>query len=60
MYYQWQENGSDLVSATGASLTLTNLQLGVYFIDVVVNNGVGTAISPSAELDVVPSSVGEQ
>jgi hypothetical protein len=57
--YQWQENGTNIVSATGTSLTLTNVQLGIYYISVEVSNGLGLIMSSSAELDAVPSGIGE-
>jgi hypothetical protein len=61
LYYQWQENGTDIVSATGTSLTLstTNFQTGSYYISVVVANGVGIVTSRSALLKVTSSGEGE-
>jgi formylglycine-generating enzyme required for sulfatase activity len=58
--YQWQENGTNIISATGTSLTLTNVQTGIYYISVEISNGVGFITSQSAELDVTPSTIGEQ
>jgi len=49
--YQWQKNGTDIVLATGASLTLTNVRSGGYY-SVVVSNGVGSVTSRSAHLTV--------
>ena len=39
---------------------LTNLQIGIYYISVEVSNGVGSTTSQTAELDVTPSTIGEQ
>ena len=58
--YQWQENGTNIISATGTSLTLTNLQKGIYYVSVEVSNGLGLIMSSSDELDVTPSTIGEQ
>ena len=60
--YQWQLDGTNIVSATGPSLTLvtTNFQLGTYYISVVVSNGVGVATSQSAQLNVIHVGIGEQ
>ena len=52
--YQWQLNGTNLVGATNAVLTLSNLQTnsaGGY--SVVVNNGAGATTSAAAQLTVV-------
>jgi hypothetical protein len=57
--YQWQENGTNIVSATGTSLTLTNIQLGIYYIAVEVSNGVGSTMSQTAELLVSSGTIGE-
>jgi len=51
--YQWQFNGTDVLGATGDSLTLTNVQpaeAGQY--QVVVANGAGPVTSPAATLTV--------
>ena len=56
--YQWRFNGADIPTATGASLTLTNLQLsqaGNYA--VIVTNGFGSAVSSNAVLTVNPPPV---
>ena len=53
--YRWQFGGNDLVDATNAWLTLTNVSLeasGVY--RAVVSNSDGTAFSAEAELVVAP------
>jgi formylglycine-generating enzyme required for sulfatase activity len=60
LYYQWLQNGTNIVSGTGASLTLTNVQSGTYYISVVVNNAVGVVTSRSAQLLVSSSGIGEQ
>jgi hypothetical protein len=55
--YQWSSNGSPIVGATGATLTLTNVQLtasGNYA--VVISNALGWAASSNATLTVVPCS----
>jgi alpha-tubulin suppressor-like RCC1 family protein len=55
--YQWTLDGSDLVGATNASLTLTNLQTsrsGAY--SVVVSNSLGTASSAGTTLTVSSSA----
>jgi formylglycine-generating enzyme required for sulfatase activity len=57
--YQWQENGTNIVSATGTSLTLTNVQEGIYHISVEVSNGVGSITSQTTELDVTGGTIGE-
>jgi formylglycine-generating enzyme required for sulfatase activity len=51
LYYQWQKNGVDITSATGASLTLTNVQSAGYY-SVVISNGIGIITSRSAHLTV--------
>ncbi len=51
--YQWQFNGTNLDSATSATLTLTNLQVaneGVY--DAVVSNAYGVVTSSNALLTI--------
>lgn len=53
--YQWSHNGTNIVGATNAALTLSNVQFsnaGIYV--VVVSNGIGTATSPGAVLTPVP------
>ena len=58
LYYQWQKNGVNIPSATGASLTLTNVQpANVGYYSVIVSNGLGIITSRSAHLSV--SSGGE-
>ena len=52
--YQWQLNGTNLVGATNATLTLTNVQLtnsGAYTVSLTASNG--SAISSAAILTVV-------
>jgi formylglycine-generating enzyme required for sulfatase activity len=56
--YQWQLNGNDIISATGASLTLTNVQSSGFY-SVVVSNGLGILTSRSAHLTVTTSGTGE-
>jgi hypothetical protein len=56
LHYQWQKNGVNITSATGASLTLTNIQSGGNF-SVVISNGFGIITSRSAHLTV--SSISE-
>jgi formylglycine-generating enzyme required for sulfatase activity len=51
LYYQWQLNGVNIASATGAYLTLTNVQSGGYY-SVVLSNGLGIITSRSAHLTV--------
>jgi hypothetical protein len=57
--YQWRKNGDDIldnVSATTATLTLTNVQLAdVADYDVVVSNASGNIPSESAALEVTPA-----
>jgi hypothetical protein len=53
--YQWQRNGSDLSGKTGASLSLTNVQVadaGSY--TVIVGNGAGNITSNASILTVNP------
>ena len=55
--YQWRFNGTNLASATAASLTFTNVQpikTGGY--DVVVNNSGGAVTSSVAQLTVTASA----
>ncbi|HZL77742.1 MAG TPA: SUMF1/EgtB/PvdO family nonheme iron enzyme [Candidatus Limnocylindrales bacterium] len=59
LYYQWQNNGVNFPAATGASLTLTNVQLGIYYISVEVSNGVGFITSRSAQLVAYSGGIGE-
>jgi hypothetical protein len=52
--YQWESDTTNIVNATNASLTLTNLtasQAGTY--DVVVSNALGSATSSNAVLSVL-------
>jgi PKD repeat protein/photosystem II stability/assembly factor-like uncharacterized protein len=52
--YQWQKNGTNIVSATAASFTLTNAQLadaGIY--SVMITNVGGTLASSNAMLNVM-------
>ncbi len=52
--YQWRRGGVNIPGATGATLTLSNLQVsdsGAVF-DVVVSNGFGSATSAAASLTV--------
>ncbi|HWS87967.1 MAG TPA: immunoglobulin domain-containing protein [Pyrinomonadaceae bacterium] len=57
--FRWQKDGSDIAGATGASLTLSNVQLsnaGDYSVE--VSNDAGVATSDPATLTVVvPSTV---
>lgn len=53
--YQWQFNQSNIIGATNANLTLTNIELanqGNY--ELVVSNSYGTAISSNVVLTPVP------
>ncbi|HWW75237.1 MAG TPA: immunoglobulin domain-containing protein, partial [Pyrinomonadaceae bacterium] len=53
-FYQWQKNGSDIAGATGASLTLSNVQLSdAADYSVEVSNDAGIATSDPATLTVV-------
>ncbi len=55
--YQWQFNGTNIAGATGATLTLTNVQAinaGVYVL--VASNALGTARSAGANLTVVSNA----
>jgi hypothetical protein len=55
MSYQWSFNGTTIINATNATLTLTNVQLsqaGSYA--VLVSNWVGSASSSNAVLTVIP------
>ncbi len=56
--FQWQKNGSDIAGATGASLTLSNVQLSdAADYSVEVSNDAGVATSDPATLTVnVPPS----
>ena len=58
LYYQWQNNGVNIPSATGASLTLTNVQSSSNY-SVVVSNGLGIVTSRSAHLTVTTGGIGE-
>ncbi|MDB6123148.1 MAG: Immunoglobulin I-set domain protein [Pedosphaera sp.] len=52
--FQWQYNGSNILGATGASLSLNNVQFGnagSYSLN--VNNSVGSAVSSNAVLTVL-------
>lgn len=54
LLYQWQHDGTDVVGATNAWLTLTNVQStagGLYC--VIVNNGLGAITSSPVSLTVV-------
>lgn len=56
--YQWKTNGVNLVGATNAALTLTNVQaaqVGSY--TVTVSNEVGTITSPNATLTLVTAPI---
>jgi hypothetical protein len=56
--YQWQMNGTNLIDATNATLTLNNVtvdQAGAY--SVIVTNGSGGVVSSNAWLSVYPSAV---
>lgn len=56
--FQWRFNGTNIAGATDATLTLSNLQLalsGSY--SVVVSNGLGTATSSNAVLEVLSAPV---
>ena len=52
--YQWQQNGTNLSGATGATLSLTNLALSQsgYYYSVTVTNASGSAASSNAWLTV--------
>ncbi len=55
--YQWRRNGTNIVAATGTSLTLTNLQLSdAANYSVVVSNAVNFATSSNATLTVTSFS----
>ncbi len=60
--YQWQFNGTNILNATNAILTLTNSQpvnAGLY--SVIVSNAVGVTISSNALLTVnIPPSISTQ
>jgi len=60
--YQWQINGTNILNATNAVLTLTNIQpsnAGLY--SVVVSNAAGFVTSSNALLTVnIPPSIGTQ
>ncbi len=54
--YQWQFNGTNLIGATNAILTLTNVldsQSGSYAL--VVSNAAGLAVSSNSTLTVIPT-----
>ncbi len=56
MTYQWKLNGTTLLGATSATLTLTNVQssdAGTYTVD--VTDGTGTTTSLGAALTVTPN-----
>lgn len=53
--YQWQHDGTNIIGATGATLTLANLspdKAGSY--SVIVSNSLGGMTSSTAWLDIVP------
>jgi Immunoglobulin domain len=55
-FYQWQFNGTNIVGATGSTLTLTNVSsanVGSY--SVMVSNYLTSAISGSAGLTLTPA-----
>ena len=55
--YQWRLNGANIVGATNATLTLTNVQAasaGQY--DVVISNSLGTVVANAATLRVLNHS----
>ncbi|HVU08966.1 MAG TPA: immunoglobulin domain-containing protein [Verrucomicrobiae bacterium] len=57
-YYQWQLNGTNIVGATNAILTLNNLQTnaaGAY--TVVVSNNVSSVTSSAGELTALPAPI---
>ena len=55
--YQWQKDGINLAGATGATLTLSNVQSGdTGSYRAVATNGVGSVSSNAARLVVVPLS----
>ena len=49
--YQWQRNGTDIPSAMGASLTVTNVQSSANY-SVIVRNALGIVISRTARLSL--------
>ncbi len=56
LYYQWSVNNSNILNATNATLTLTNVQTdqaGSY--SVLVTNMAGTTLSSNAVLTVIPN-----
>ena len=59
--YQWQINGTNLLNATNATLTLTNVTLtdsGIY--TVLLTNVFGGVLSSNAQLTVLPALVTTQ
>jgi alpha-tubulin suppressor-like RCC1 family protein len=53
IYYQWQLNGTNVLGATNATLTLTNIPInraGVY--SCIISNALGTVTSPGTTLGV--------
>jgi uncharacterized repeat protein (TIGR03803 family) len=53
--YQWMQNGTNIMGATNATLTLTNLQTSVSALySVLVSNPYGSVASLNAQLTVIP------
>jgi hypothetical protein len=53
IYYQWQLNGTNILDATNAVLSLTNIPItlaGVY--RCIISNALGTVISPETTLNI--------
>jgi len=56
--YQWRRNGENIAGATGATLTVNNVQAGdAGSYTVMVGNGVGAVVSSGAALLVAPEIV---